>query len=115
MPTGDVEAESGEKWLEPMFCAERGIDDGGGIMPEFADAEGVGGREGAFPSPVSRLLFIMPSTETSSGRSRFRFACAAPLSTGVLGVLRLADGVGVDEDICCFRAMSLANMDGRPA
>jgi hypothetical protein len=90
-------------WLWPTGPIYDIAADGGVII------EGGGGTVGGLMggdllSPVSRRLFAIPAS-TSSERSRFK--------------LRLEDKDGIREGalggtlICCLRAISFANMDGK--
>lgn len=101
-------------WLDPfpLFCADNGIADGGGIIPALDEpADGVGGTDDDLPSPISRLLLTIPSVTISSGRSRFRFWLDGdgPPITGVPGRLWFDDGFLTN---CCLFAISLANKFG---
>lgn len=96
----------------PLFCADNGIADGGGIMPALDEpADGVGGTDDDLPSPISRLLLTIPSVTMSSGRSRFRFWLEGdgPPITGVPGILWFEEGFRTK---CCLFAISLANRTG---
>lgn len=101
-----------ENWVDPfpLFCADKGIADGGGIIaPLDEPADGVGGTDDDLPSPISRLLFTIPSVTMSSGRSRFRLDGDGPPIIGVPGILWFDDGFLT---IYCLLAISLANRIG---